>query len=509
MTRLLLPLLAAIGLAAACTDPDPPAGPGDPIDVPGEVASIDITAPTSTLDPGTSMQLTATTRDADGAPLGGRPIVWATSDDAVVTVSSTGLVTAHAAGIAQIAAESDGVTGTFTLAVRELPAFVAYVTIEPSGELSLAPGATAQITATAYDRDGAVLLGRIVTWSSSDESVATVSDAGVVTARAAGDVWIRAVIDSQRDDLRVNVVVPVARVELEDGAALTLAPGATHSLSVLARAADDSVLEDRIISWSVDHAEVASIDSSGTVTAHAPGTAVVRAEIEGHSAQITITVLDTTVDHVDINQSALTLVAGDHVQLVATPRNAANEAVAAPVTWISNRPGIAAVDAQGWVRAMAPGIVVITAHSGGKIATALITVSTVTQRDLVTVNGGALPTTLFEYTGTVLGVEHVYRFDAHGGLLAVVDQTGQYELLVWGELQTDDSEPTWNVLDMTGTMTWDAAQERFVFTPDSAHHAAFTGIELENGSMQLQWQAMPNTASATLVFEIDSSPYYP
>ena len=71
------------------------------------VASVTVDPGVAALVVGGSVQLTATPRDANGQPLAGRPVTWATSDPAILSVTD-GSVTAHAAGFGTITAESEG-----------------------------------------------------------------------------------------------------------------------------------------------------------------------------------------------------------------------------------------------------------------------------------------------------------------------------------------------------------------------------------------------------------------
>jgi hypothetical protein len=83
--------------------------------VPAPVAVVDVSLASSTINVGQTTQGTAITRDSAANVLTGRSIVWASSDSAVATVSSSGVVTAIAAGSARIAAISEGRIGSATL----------------------------------------------------------------------------------------------------------------------------------------------------------------------------------------------------------------------------------------------------------------------------------------------------------------------------------------------------------------------------------------------------------
>ena len=88
--------------------------------VPRPVAVVSVSPPTTTLaraTPAATQQLTATVTDAGGIVLSGRTITWRSSDDAVATVSASGLVTAAGAGSATITATCEGKSGSATIVV--------------------------------------------------------------------------------------------------------------------------------------------------------------------------------------------------------------------------------------------------------------------------------------------------------------------------------------------------------------------------------------------------------
>src|SRR5207247_2865652 len=75
------------------------------------VASVSVSPASAALPVGQTVQLTATPQDANGNPLSGRTVSWASSNTSVATVSSSGLVTGEAAGSATITATSEGQSG--------------------------------------------------------------------------------------------------------------------------------------------------------------------------------------------------------------------------------------------------------------------------------------------------------------------------------------------------------------------------------------------------------------
>lgn len=85
------------------------------------VVSVMVTPGSSTIPPGNTAQLTAAAYDASSQVLTNRVIAWASSDTAVATVSSRGLVLGIAQGSATITATSEGKTGAAGIVVSAPP----------------------------------------------------------------------------------------------------------------------------------------------------------------------------------------------------------------------------------------------------------------------------------------------------------------------------------------------------------------------------------------------------
>src|SRR5207244_3011923 len=151
------------------------------------VASVTVTPASASVNEGKTVQLTATPKDANGNPLTGRSVTWMSSNTAVATVSSSGLVTGKVAGTATITATSEGQSGTSTVTVVHVA--VASVTVSPA-TASVQVGSRIQLTATPRDASGNPLSGRVVTWASSNTAMATVSSSGLVIGVDAGSETI-------------------------------------------------------------------------------------------------------------------------------------------------------------------------------------------------------------------------------------------------------------------------------------------------------------------------------
>lgn len=118
-----LTLLASCGGDSTQPVPPPPPPPNQPPPPPppppppAPVATVSVEPGTVTLVPEQTSQLAATAKDQAGGVLTGRTIAWSSSAPAVASVSTTGLVTALAAGTTTITATSEGKSGTAEVTV--------------------------------------------------------------------------------------------------------------------------------------------------------------------------------------------------------------------------------------------------------------------------------------------------------------------------------------------------------------------------------------------------------
>lgn len=160
-----------------------------------EIKSVVVTPMVAEVPLGQTLQLEAQPRDSAGGALGGRLVTWATSNAAIASVSTTGLVTASSPGQVTITATSEGISGTAQVTVTTSSQPVTSVTVAPQISM-IEVGTTLPLTATARDAANEVVGGRPVTWTSNDPAVASVSAAGVVTAVAVGGpIGILATVD--------------------------------------------------------------------------------------------------------------------------------------------------------------------------------------------------------------------------------------------------------------------------------------------------------------------------
>jgi hypothetical protein len=194
---------------------------------PVTASSVSIAPDNPSLSVGATIALTATARDAAGTVLTGRTVAWTTSQGEVATVNATtGVVTAVSPGVAIIRATIDQ---KFDQVLVTVVAPVASVQITARRVTVGASGGTSQLTATTRDASGATLIGRGVTWTSSDDTKARVSQAGLVTGVGVGRVTITATSEGVAGTVTIDVVdVPPPQITAISPATLT--PGATVTI---------------------------------------------------------------------------------------------------------------------------------------------------------------------------------------------------------------------------------------------------------------------------------------
>jgi DNA/RNA endonuclease G (NUC1)/PKD repeat protein len=162
----------------------PGSGPYSPIEA-GPVVTVTVTPNPASVTPGGTRQLTATGRDADGL-VSSTTFTWASADEGIATVSATGLAAGVTEGTVVITATSaNGVEGTTTLTVA--PPVVASVVVAMNTPRQVPLGFTKPAFPTVRDADNNVITpAPSLTWSSSDDAIATVDGLGYVTGHVEG-----------------------------------------------------------------------------------------------------------------------------------------------------------------------------------------------------------------------------------------------------------------------------------------------------------------------------------
>ncbi|MCM1102062.1 MAG: leucine-rich repeat protein [Clostridium sp.] len=141
-----------------------------------------------------------------------------------------------------------------------------------------------------------------ITWKSSNTSVATVSDTGVVTTKGVGDAVIQVNVGNKSASCKVTVVQPVTSISLNK----TSYSMEAESVYTLTATANPSTAKDRTITWSTSDKSVATVDANGKVTALQKGTAVITATAnDGSNVSKSCTITVTNTVHNCVTATAM------------------------------------------------------------------------------------------------------------------------------------------------------------------------------------------------------------
>ena len=156
---------------------------------------------------GATVQLSATVRDQRNNIMSGQSITWSSGDDAVATVSGAGLVTAVSNGMAEITAKSGNLSASAAITVSQVPASIS-IAVDPDSTTLTEIDQTLQLTATVSDANDVTIEDAEVSWSSSDELVASVTPEGLVTAISNGMADITATSGDASQSVTITVMAP-------------------------------------------------------------------------------------------------------------------------------------------------------------------------------------------------------------------------------------------------------------------------------------------------------------
>lgn len=230
----------------------------------------------------------------------------------------------------------------------------------------LKPGKTISLTAKVTP-DAAK--NKKVIWSSSDPSVAFVSQSGKVTARTLGKARITAKTEESGFKASCLISVNTAATKLYlNRTSLVLGTGViSDPLRVTATSGDGEEALNPKVTWVSSNTNIATVSENGTVTGLSPGTAKIFAQVGDPAIKASCSVkVGRAVESITVtpkNKKASPVVeAGKTLPLAAgiTP----DKAVSKKVTWISGDPSVAQVNAKGVVTGIREGKAFITAVTG-------------------------------------------------------------------------------------------------------------------------------------------------
>ena len=324
---------------------------------------------------GDTLRLAAEPADANGHPVEGATVTWASGDTAVAVVDASGLVRSVGNGEAVVSATADSVSGTAEVMVAQV---VTAVTVSPAALEFSALGDTLRLAAEPVDANGYAVEGAAFTWATGDASVAVVDSAGLVRSIGNGEAVVTATAGSASDSAQVTVAQVVSSVSVSPPVLEFSALGDTLRMAVGAVDANGHAVEGAAFSWATGDVSVAVVDSAGLVRSVGNGEAVVTAMAGSVSDSATVTVAQV-VSTVSVSPPVLKFSAlDDTLRMAAEAVDANGHAVeGAAFSWATGDVSVAVVDSAGLVRSVGNGEAVVTATSGSASDSATVTVAQV------------------------------------------------------------------------------------------------------------------------------------
>ena len=261
-------------------------------------STITLNKTTTSIIKGSTEKLIATVKPDDANPL----VFWESDNKAVATVDDFGTVTAvsvgkvNITGRAAFAAYNETVSATCEVTVTE-------PVVHPTGiefgnhTSSINLGDTFQYTAS-LEPDNATDKGLV--WSSDQESIITISDTGLATAKSGGHAHVSVsphdnTIYKEMKSIDVLVIVPPTSITLNKTGIVNANTGDDLQLTATVKP-DDATYKN--IQWSTNNPTIADVSSSGLVSFKKAGTAIISAVSTFDSsivAKVTFNVTDAQV----------------------------------------------------------------------------------------------------------------------------------------------------------------------------------------------------------------------
>lgn len=330
--------------------------------VPPVLLSITVTPENATYPTGIDVQYTATGQYSDGPDVDLTAVAtWATTDNNIAGVDSSGLVTMVDPGTVDISATFDSVLGSTPLTVT-VPALVSIVVTPANATVAL--GLTQQMVATGHYNNGttAVITGS-VTWGSTIPGFATISVGGLVTTVAQGTTSITAVLGLVSGNTPFTTgpaaLVSIAVTPVSPSVAL----GLTQQMTATGTYTDSTTADVTATStWGSTDMTKATVSIAGLVTTVAQGVTTISATIGIISGSQPFTVAAPTLLSIAVTPANPSITIGQTQQMVATGTYTNGLLViTGSVTWASVTPARATISAGGLVTAVSYGTTSITA----------------------------------------------------------------------------------------------------------------------------------------------------
>ena len=379
-----LPLLCVMALVAGCHSSSGSYSP--PV---AQLTAIAVGPPDSSVAMGLSTQFTATALYSDGSKRDvSSQVTWSSANAAAAWISSAGMVTTASPGSTMITAKMGRMSGSTSLNVTA--ATLEVIDVSPTNA-SVANGLSNRFVATGVYTDNSVHdISASVTWTSSDNTVASISNTpgsnGVSATTGPGSTVISATLGALSAKATLTVTsATLVSIEVTPTNP-SIANGLSEALQATGIYTDHSTHDlTSAVTWSSSVASVASVSnlpgSNGLATTASPGTTTITATFGAISGSTNLTVTAATLVSLGVTPANPSIAKGLKSQFTAigTYTDNSTQNLTAQVQWSSSDPTVATVSNalgyDGLGMGLNPGAVTITATLAGVSASTGLTVT--------------------------------------------------------------------------------------------------------------------------------------
>ena len=373
-------IFGSIGFLVACGGGgSSPTGPSAPT-----LSSIQVSGQSNTLVAGQTQSMTAMGRYSDGSAKDvTNSAQWSTSDSAIATVGSGGVLTAKASGQCSVIAGIGAVKGSTTVDVT--PALVS-IAVTPANP-TMAIGTAQQFIAIGtYSDNSTQNLTTSVNWDSSNTGVASVSSVaptmGLARAVSGGTTTISAsqggVSGSTSLTVSTATAVSIAVTPLNPTKPL----GVSLQFTAIGTFSDNTTQDiTNVVKWSSSSTSVANITASGFTTSGNVGATTISASFSGVSGSSVLTVNAANLTGITIQPGNGSIAQGTKQQFTAIGsfNDGSTRDITHTVVWTSSDPTTLSIGSSSGIgKGLVPGLVNVTATLGGNSSTAPFNVSNAT-----------------------------------------------------------------------------------------------------------------------------------
>src|SRR5438876_843165 len=361
----------------AAPPPPPPAAPPGPDPFVGQpagsgpAAALRLEPGVVYLLPSENSRISPRALREDGSPAAPVVVTWTSLRADVASVDQSGNIVALAPGQGTIQASvAGGLTATAPVVVQQ-----AEFTVREGSPLMLSPGEVDTLHVIVASQNNRTVNPLVLQWASSDQSVARVSLAGVVTANGPGKaiLTVAGLLQSKSIDVAVHKVVDKLAVTPRASAEVQVPLTGTAKFKADALTADNTAVPEAPLRWSVADPTIASVDvQTGLLTGRAVGKTQLTVRGPGAGLAVTWNV-SVIAGAVKFTQPRVGIGLNQRHTLRANYADDQGNVLgpASNLTWSSDNAQIATVGEDGTVSGVGYGHARITATgAGGKTTTA-------------------------------------------------------------------------------------------------------------------------------------------